>query len=78
IKKELEFIEKELASVGKEFEGKKIMEAAGTVVASMNARYETMKKELEIIKIAHTRLKNEYETTKKELESLKSSYKKLT
>ena len=71
-KKELAFIENELANIGKEGDTKKIMEAAGSVVASINSKYESIKKELEITKTAHARLKAEYESAKTELESLKS------
>jgi transcription elongation GreA/GreB family factor len=70
-KKELEFIESELATVGRSNEAKKIVEAAGAVAASINAKYEDAKKELEIIKVALARTKEEHENTKKELESLK-------
>ena len=69
-KKELEFIEKELSNIGK-YESTKIVEAAGSVVASINAKYELIKKELETIRMAHTRLKAEYENAKTELESFK-------
>ena len=72
VKKELEFIEKELAIVGREndtnkIEGredsnKKIVEAASSVVASINAKYESAKKELEILRIAHERLRAKHET----------------
>lgn len=67
-KKELEFIETELATIGRSDSVKKIVAAAGAVAAAINAKYESTKKELEIIKIAHTRIKEELETVKKELE----------
>lgn len=72
VRRELEFIERELASAGQKDETKKIVEAAGVVVASINAKYEAIKKELEIIKISHARLKTDYESVKKELESFQS------
>jgi uncharacterized protein (DUF3084 family) len=71
-KKELEFIENQLYSVGKRDDSKKIVEAAGSVVASLNAKYDAAKKELEIVKAALARVKNEYEMTKTELDLLKS------
>jgi hypothetical protein len=74
-KKEIVFIEKELASVGKESDTKKIMEAAGALVASINTKYKSIKNELETIKTAYARLKTEYETVKNELESLKNKDK---
>jgi len=72
VRRELEFIERELASSGQKNNTNKVVEAAGAVVASINARYEAIKKELEIIKISHARLKTDYESVKKELESLQS------
>lgn len=62
VKKELEFIEKELARVGREDRNKKIVEAAGSVVASINAQYDAVKKELKILRTAYERLRVEYET----------------
>jgi chromosome segregation ATPase len=59
-KKELEFIESELATVGRSDNTKKIVEAAGAVAASINAKYEETRKELEIIKVALARTKEEY------------------
>ena len=82
VKKELEFIEKELGMVGREndthkIEGSKndtnkIVEAASSVVASINAKYELTKKELEILRTECIRLKADYETVKTELQSLRS------
>jgi hypothetical protein len=71
-KKELEFIENELFSVGLRDDSKKIVEAAGSVVASLNAKYDATKRELEIVRIALARVKNEYEMTKAELDLLKN------
>jgi cyclophilin family peptidyl-prolyl cis-trans isomerase/predicted nucleic acid-binding Zn-ribbon protein len=85
VKKELEFIEKELGMVGKEkdsnkIEGiehdtSKIVEAASSVVASINAKYESAKKELEILRTECIRLKADYETVQTELQSLRSKNK---
>ncbi len=72
-KKELEFIERELATVGKNNNTQRIVEAAGAVAAAINAKYEDAKKELEIIKIALARTKEEYETAKKEIDELKNN-----
>ena len=71
-KKEIEFIENELASVGQKDESKKIVEAAGSVVASLNAKYDATRRELEIVRTALARVKNEYELTKTELDLLKN------
>jgi len=68
----LEFIEKELSTVGRNYDTKKIIEAAGAVAASINVKYEDAKKELEIVKIALGRTKEEHEMVKKELEILKN------
>ena len=50
----------------------KIVEAAGAIAASINAKYEAARKELEVVKIALARAKEEHATTKKELDSLKT------
>ena len=71
-KKELEFIETELATVGRGDNTRKIVEAAGAVAASINAKYEDTRKELEIIKVTLARTKEEYEMAKKEIETLKN------
>ena len=60
VKKGLEFIEKELASIGKKDETKKTIEAAGAIAASINSKYETTKKELELLRVTHAILKTEY------------------
>ena len=41
------------------------------VVASLNSKYEATKKELEIVKVALARVKEDYEDAKRELDSLK-------
>ena len=82
VKKELQFIEKELGLVGSkndtnkiegsENDTNKIVEAASSVVASVNAKYESAKKELEMLRTECLRLKADYETVKNELQSLRS------
>lgn len=62
-KNELAFIESELASVGKD-EGK-IMKAAGSMVAAINAKYEETKRDLEGLKAALAKIRLEYEQVKK-------------
>jgi cyclophilin family peptidyl-prolyl cis-trans isomerase len=78
VKKELAFIEKELGMVGRdkdtnkievrENDTNKIVEAASSVVAAINAKYESAKKELEILRTECIRLRAKYdtETTPKE------------
>ena len=71
VRHELEFIEKELASVGKKDDTKKIVEAAGAVTAAINAKYEAARKELDIVKAALARTREEYESAKAEIGGLK-------
>jgi hypothetical protein len=51
------------------------VEAAGAVAAALNAKYEKASKELEIIKVALARTKEEYEAVKNELDLLKNKLK---
>jgi hypothetical protein len=74
-KNELEFIEKELAIVGKKDDSKKIVEAAGAVAAALNSKYASAKKELEIVKTALDRTRVEYEAAKNEINLLKTKSK---
>lgn len=81
VKKELEFIEKELGIVGRETDTNKIagnendtnkiVEAASSVVASINAKYESAKKELDILRNEYVKLSEAYDAVKTEIKFLK-------
>ena len=79
-KRELGFIEKELLSlsqrqiplVSENNDTKKIVEAAGAVVASANAKYEASQRELGVVKTTLAKVKEEYEASKNELTDLKN------
>ena len=43
-KKELEFIETELSTIGRNYDTRKIIEAAGAIAASINVKYEDQKR----------------------------------
>jgi archaemetzincin len=65
-RKELEFIQKELASVDQLDRTKKIAQVAGSLVASLNSRYEELKKELGIVLAALSRTREENYKLKEE------------
>ncbi|NDF48330.1 MAG: hypothetical protein EB158_09220, partial [Nitrosopumilaceae archaeon] len=62
-KSQLASVEHELKDADK-FDNQKLMKAAGSVVASINAKYIETKKELDTVKEALAKLRAEYQAAK--------------
>jgi chromosome segregation ATPase len=75
-KKEIQFIENELSSIGSKKESKNVIEAASAVVASMNEKLRAAQKELDVVKRVLEKERKEHQETKHQLEELKKSNSK--
>jgi len=69
-KKELKLLENDLSSAGRGGASKNVIEAASAVVASTNAKLQKAQKEIEVLKQAIERERNEHLKTKKHLDEL--------
>ena len=74
-KKELKLLENDLSSAGRGGASKNVIEAASAVVASTNARLQKAQTEIEVLKQAIERERNEHLKTKKHLDELQKSKK---
>ncbi len=75
-KKEVQFIENELSSIGNKKESKNVIEAASAVVASMKDKLMAAQKELDVLKRVLEKERKEHQETKQQLEELKKANSK--
>ena len=69
-KRELKFIENQMANAGERMDQKSVVAAASSVVSSLNSKILSMQKEMEIIKTTLQRERVEHSQVKEQLDQM--------